>query len=91
LEEEAEHCKVLVPVSGAPSDTVAINAALVAAVPFMTHVQALFVPADPRLSIPMWYARLSQCDRLIVKSLEELNQQPRHAPPGADDRRGSKT
>jgi nucleotide-binding universal stress UspA family protein len=68
--------KILVPMSGAPGDTVAINAALVAAGPFAAHVQALFVPADPRLSIPYVGTPVSpSVIDSIMKSLEELNQQ----------------
>lgn len=68
--------KILVPVTGAPSDAVAINTALIAAAPFAAHVQVLFVPPDPRLSIPYVGTPVSpNVIDSVMKSLEELNRQ----------------
>jgi Universal stress protein UspA and related nucleotide-binding proteins len=44
--------KILVPVSGVKRDQFALATALAAAKPFNAHVQALFVHADPRESVP---------------------------------------
>lgn len=44
--------KILVPVTGAASDAVALVSAFAAARPFNAHVQALFVAPDPREAVP---------------------------------------
>jgi len=44
--------KILVPVSGVGRDRYALATALAAAKPFNAHVQALFVHADPRETVP---------------------------------------
>jgi nucleotide-binding universal stress UspA family protein len=66
--------KILVPVSGIDSDGVALAAAMVAARPFAAHVQALFVPPDPRLSIPYAGAPVSPTIiDSVMTALEEVN------------------
>ena len=56
------YAKILVPVTGAKSDSIALATALVAAKPFGAHVAALFVHDDPREVAPYIYsgAPLSQ-------------------------------
>lgn len=44
--------KILVPVSGVNRDRFALGTALAAAKPFHAHIEALFVHADPRESVP---------------------------------------
>ena len=44
--------KILVPVTGADSDGVALAGAIALARPFKAHVQALFVTPDPREAVP---------------------------------------
>jgi nucleotide-binding universal stress UspA family protein len=44
--------KILVPVTGADTDAVALTTAFAAARPFNGHVQALFVYPDPREAVP---------------------------------------
>jgi nucleotide-binding universal stress UspA family protein len=44
--------KILVPVTGAPSDSVALATAFAAAKPFSAHVRVLFTHPDPRSAIP---------------------------------------
>lgn len=63
--------KILVPVSGAQTDAIAIGTALAAARPFAAHVQALFVPPDPRLSIPYAGPMSPAVMDSIVTALEE--------------------
>ncbi len=63
--------KILVPVSGSPSDDVALATAMVAAAPFAAHVQALFVPPDPRLSLP--YMGSPTVIDSVVTALEDAN------------------
>ncbi|HEX2592641.1 MAG TPA: universal stress protein [Rhizomicrobium sp.] len=68
--------KILVPVSGALSDGLALAAAMVAARPFAAHVQALYVPQDPRYAIPYVGAPIdpSAIDS-IEKAIAETNRQ----------------
>jgi len=66
--------KILVPVSGVDSDAVALAAAMVAARPFAAHVQALFVPRDPRLAVPFAGSPMSPTViDSVVTALEEAN------------------
>ena len=44
--------KILVPLTGAQSDAVALATAFAFARPFAGHVQALFVRPDPREAVP---------------------------------------
>jgi nucleotide-binding universal stress UspA family protein len=68
--------KILVPVSGTDSDGIALATAMVAAAPFAAHVQALFVPPDPRLSIPYAGAPISPTViDSIMTALERVNKE----------------
>lgn len=68
--------KILVPVSGAPSDGAALAAAMVAARPFAAHVQALFVPQDPRFALPYMGAPISPTViESIQQAIDEVNEQ----------------
>src|SRR5579871_96527 len=49
------YAKILVPVTGAPTDKAALATAFAAAAPFKSHVEALFVHADPRDIPPYIY------------------------------------
>ncbi len=44
--------KILVPVTGADSDSIALAGAMALARPFNAHIQALFVTPDPREAVP---------------------------------------
>jgi len=65
--------KILVPISGLETDSVALGAALTAAKPFAAHVQALFVPADPRMSAPYGAPISPAVVDAIVTALETAN------------------
>lgn len=51
--------KILVPVTGAKSDQIALETAFAAAAPFNAHVRVMFSHPDPRLAIPYTGAPLS--------------------------------
>jgi nucleotide-binding universal stress UspA family protein len=68
--------KILVPVSGNPSDGTALAGAMVAARPFAAHVQALFVPQDPRYSFPYVGAPIDPAAiDTVEKAIQETNRQ----------------
>lgn len=66
--------KIIVPLTGAARDKVALETAFAAAKPFCAHVVALYVDADPRLALPYMGAPLSaDVIQAIIDSTAEMN------------------
>jgi nucleotide-binding universal stress UspA family protein len=66
--------KIIVPLTGAKRDSVALATAFAAAKPSNAHVVGLLVLPDPRLSVPAMGAPLSpQIVQNILNATEELN------------------
>src|SRR5215471_21845559 len=57
--------KILVPVTGSPSDAIALSTAFAAAKPFNAHVAALFVHPDPREVVSYVYSGVPVSPELI--------------------------
>jgi nucleotide-binding universal stress UspA family protein len=57
--------KILVPITGSPTDGVALATAFAAAKPFQAHVAALFVHPDPREVLPIVYSGMRTSPQLI--------------------------
>jgi nucleotide-binding universal stress UspA family protein len=67
--------KIVVPLTGAKRDRIALETAFVAAKPSNAHVAALYVSTDPRLALPYMGTPLSpDVVQAIVDSTAELNQ-----------------
>jgi len=66
--------KIIVPLTGATRDGIALESAFVAAQPGKAHVVALYVHADPRLALPYMGAPLSaDVIQAIIDSSAEMN------------------
>jgi len=62
------YAKILVPLTGSPTDATALNTAFSAAKPFGSHVGALFVHPDPREPMPYMYSQM-RASPVIIQSV----------------------
>lgn len=66
--------KIVVPLTGAKRDRIALDTAFLAAKPSHAHVMALFAHADPRLALPYMGAPISpDVVQSIIDSTAEMN------------------
>jgi nucleotide-binding universal stress UspA family protein len=66
--------KIIVPLTGATRDGIALETAFVAALPSKAHVVALYVQVDPRLGLPYMGAPVSaDVIQAIIDSSAEMN------------------